>query len=151
MLGALISSRVALMTYYSRPTLIQGLENTLGRPHGSIEPSFPLVEPGGYLGPPPKAKIALFARSPPPQKKTESLLVLEVFTPKAPCYPGGHPGWLEMLVSCYLPHKKGQQKFSSKVFPKKVNHKIFMSGVFQEKVNQFAPWNRYGPSGFGAP
>ena len=69
MLGALISSRVALMTYYSRPTLIQGLENTLGRPHGSIEPSFPLVEPGGHLGPPPKAKIALFARSPPKKNR----------------------------------------------------------------------------------
>ena len=72
MLGALISSRVALMTYYSRPTLIQGLENTLGRPHGSIEPSFPLVEPGGAFRAAPKAKIALFARSPPQKKQKVS-------------------------------------------------------------------------------
>ena len=58
--------------------------------------------------------------------------------------------WLEKLVSCYPPPKKGQQKFTSKVFP---NQSIkFSSQVFsQNKVNTFAPWNRYGPPDLGAP
>ena len=84
----------------------------------------------GAFRPAPKAKIALFA-APQTKKKTESLLVLEVFTPKAPYYPGGHPGWLGMLVFCYPLHKKGQQNFSYS--QKKVNQKIFMSGVFPKK------------------
>ena len=98
-----------------------------------------LVDLGGrHLGPrPPKAKMALFA-TPPPKKKTQSLLVLEAVTPKArphiPVFALG--GEVSFLIPA--PLKKGQQQ-TSQVFSKKSQRKSSFGTGWRPLGNNVRP------------
>ena len=133
------------MTYYSRPTLIQGPKNTLGHPHGLTESSLPLADPGGgHLGPwslPQRQKWPCLA----PQNR-KSPRVRSVHTEGALLF--RWTSWLEKLVSCYSPPKKVNRNFRRRYSQKKVDQ-MFISGVFPQKDQQMcalellrASWRR---------